>query len=58
MTYNFDPDEWRAREQNALEAQFRAGKLTRLEMDTALEQLETRYQEMWDRLDGTYRLPD
>ena len=26
--------------------------------DTALEKLETRYQEMWDRLDGSYYLPE
>lgn len=58
MTYNFDPDEWRDRERNVLEAQFQSGKLTRSEMEQALEKLEKRYHEMWDRLDGTYRIPD
>ncbi len=58
MTYNFDPDEWHDRERNVLLAQFQAGELTQPALDTALEDLEKRYQEMWDRLDGTYRLPD
>jgi len=58
LTYNFDPDEWRDRERNVLEAQFRAGKNDRPALDQALKELEERYLQMLDRLDGTYRLPD
>jgi hypothetical protein len=58
LTYNFDPDEWHDRERETLEARFRAGELTREEMDAALEKVEERYQEMWDRLDGSYQLPE
>ncbi len=57
MTYNFDPDRWYENEQSALERGLQQGKMTRSAFETALEDLNRRYDEMLDRLDGTYRLP-
>ncbi len=57
MTYNFDPDRWYDNERTALDRQFRSGDLSASEYEAALDDLERRYNEMLDRLDGTYQLP-
>ena len=57
MTYNFDPDGWYDREYAALELLFKKGKLDKYQFEKALLGLEKRYDEMLDRLDGTYELP-
>jgi len=54
VTYNFDPDTWYANERLHLETQLRAGKLTEAELEANLAKLDRRYEEMLDRLDGTY----
>jgi hypothetical protein len=58
MTYNFDPDRWFDNEYTALEGLLKQGELSRNAYETALEDLERRYDEMLERLDGTYRLPE
>ncbi len=57
MTYNFDPDQWYAREAEYLGARRRAGALDEAGYEAAMDDLERRYEAMLDRLDGTYRLP-
>jgi hypothetical protein len=57
MTYNFDPDRWYDNEQDALERAYRAGQLDRSAYETALDRLQRRLDDLWDRLDGSYRLP-
>jgi hypothetical protein len=57
MTYNFDPDKWYEIERAALDRQFKVGVLRGPEYEEALDELERRYNEMIDRLDGTYQLP-
>jgi hypothetical protein len=57
MTYNFDPDRWYDNERCALEHRLREGKLTRAAFKKALDELDRRYDDMSDRLDGTYQLP-
>lgn len=57
MTYNFDPDRWYDNERAALENERKTGELTGEEFQLALEELDRRYEEMVDRLDGTYRIP-
>ena len=57
MTYNFDPERWYANEQDALERALRAGRLDRSAYEAALDRLQQRVDELWDRLDGSYRLP-
>ncbi|RLB65210.1 MAG: hypothetical protein DRI90_02640 [Deltaproteobacteria bacterium] len=57
MTYNFDPDTWYANERSHLDAQLKKGALTTETFAVALEDLDRRYDEMIDRLDGTYIIP-
>jgi hypothetical protein len=57
MTYNFDPDRWYEREREMLDARHRAGKISEQEYKNALSELDRRYAEMLDRLDGTYQVP-
>lgn len=58
MTYNFDADKWYDNELGVLEHRLNEGEMTRSEFDDAVEDLDRRYDDMLDRLDGTYRLPD
>ena len=57
MTYNFDPDKWYENEFACLENSFKSGKISEQEYNASLEILSKRHEEMWNRLDGTYRLP-
>ena len=57
MTYNFDPDRWYENERLALEEQLRSGELNARQYKEAIEELEKRYDEMVERLDGTYQIP-
>ncbi len=56
MTYNFDPDRWYDNERAVICAQYAAGKLTRPEYEKALDALEQQYEDMWQRLDGSFRI--
>ena len=57
MTYNFDPDRWYEDERGMLEARLKSGEMASQEYDRALSLLERRYDEMLQRLDGTYQIP-
>jgi hypothetical protein len=57
VTYNFDPDRWYERERLKLELERRSDRLSDAELEVALAALEARYEEMLDRLDGTYEIP-
>ena len=57
MTYNFDPDRWYERERLRLELEHQSDRLNDAELEAALAALEARYEEMLDRLDGTYQIP-
>ena len=58
MTYNFDPERWFDMECAALEKAFREGILDRAAYDAALDGLQQKLGTLWDRLDGSYRLPE
>ena len=58
MTYNFDPDRWYENERSAIEADYRSGKKTAQQYIDATEDLYRRYDEIMDRLDGTYQIPN
>ena len=58
MTYNFDPDRWYENERAALEFRYKAGAMNEEEFRRALDDLSQRYEEMLDRLDGTYQIPE
>ena len=57
MTYNFDPDRWYKDERGMLDARHKAGEISEQEYKKTLSELERRYDEMLDRLDGTYQVP-
>ena len=56
MTYNFDPDRWYEIELAALEMAVAKGKLTVSDFEKQKQRLMDRYDDMVDRLDGTYRI--
>ena len=56
MTYNFDADRWYEDERGILDARYKAGEIGEQEYETAISELERRYDEMIDRLDGTYQV--
>jgi hypothetical protein len=58
VTYNFNPDRWYDNERLAIDERFRSGKMKTPEYKDAIENLDRRYDEMVDRLDGTYQIPD
>jgi hypothetical protein len=56
VTYNFDPDRWLDNELAALDVAFNAGQLTPSDYEKQKDLLMERYEEMIDRLDGTYQI--
>ena len=58
MTYNFDPERWYENERSAIEAEYRSGKKTAQQYMDAIADLYRRYDEMMNRLDGTYQIPN
>ena len=57
MTYNFDPDRWYEDERAILDARYKAGEISESEYKDEVAELDRRYDEMIDRLDGTYQVP-
>ena len=59
MTYNFDPEKWYDNEWYLIQSQLKMGQITQDEYDEAVEILDKKLAEMWQRLDGTYQIdPD
>ena len=58
MTYNFDPEKWYDIERDVLDRQLLKGEISPPDYESALEALERRYEEMLDRLDGSYQIPE
>jgi len=58
LTYNFDPDRWYDNERSLLDIQLAAEKITPDQFTAALAGLDERYDEMVERLDGTFQLPE
>jgi hypothetical protein len=54
MTYNFDPDRWYESQLRLLDHRLEEGEIDEAERRAQRDQLETRYEEMLRRLDGTY----
>ena len=57
MTYNFDPDRWYDNELEVLRECRKAGELNDQEYEQAVADLNRRYDEMVERLDGSYQIP-
>jgi hypothetical protein len=58
MTYNFDPDGWYENQRRLLDRRLNHGEIDEAQYHVELDALETRYDDMLRRLDGTYTLPD
>ena len=56
MTYNFDPERWYHNEFEFINAEYKSGKITQEAFKSALAELEKKYEQMCDRLDGTYQI--
>ena len=56
MTYNFDPDKWYDNELYLIQSKLKIGKMTQNEYDIAVEILDKKHEEMWERLDGSYQI--
>lgn len=57
MTYNFDPDRWYDDERGLLDTRHRFGEISAQKYKEALADLDRRYDEMLQRLNGTYQIP-
>ena len=57
MTYNFDPDRWFENELSIIHSKFLAGEITRKERDRAIDEIDRQFNDMGDRLDGSYQIP-
>jgi hypothetical protein len=57
MTYNFDPDRWYDNELAALKARLKSGATSAQAAEDAINDLDRRYDEMLQRLDGTFQIP-
>ena len=57
MTYNFDPDRWYESHHAVLSGRRDRGELDELAFEVELADLDRRYEEMLERLDGTYQIP-
>ena len=58
MTYNFDPDRWYESHRAALQGRRDRGEMGDEAFEAELADLERRYDEMLERLDGTYEIPE
>lgn len=56
MTYNFDPEKWYRNELEFISTEYKSGKITQEAFKSALAELEKKYEQMCDRLDGTYQI--
>ena len=56
MTYNFDPDNWYADELFLIHSKLKTGEINQNEYDEAVEILDKKLDEMWERLDGSYQV--
>lgn len=57
MTYNFDPDRWYEMRLALLEARLQRAEIDRAQFEAALDDLNRQFEDMVDRLDGTYEIP-
>ncbi len=57
MTYNFDPDRWYDNELAVLKERRRTAELDAQEYEAAVADLDRRFDEMLERLDGSYQIP-
>jgi hypothetical protein len=57
MTCNFDFDRWHEIELFIINSKYNAGQITKQELDKPVEELDRKLKGIWERLDGSYKLP-
>jgi hypothetical protein len=58
VTYNFDVDQWYENQRRLIEARKDRGELEEAAYQAELDALEVRYEQMTDRLNRSYELPE
>jgi hypothetical protein len=58
VTYNFDIDRWYKIRSDGLRARLESGELSQIDYERELAELDRRFEEMQNRLDGSFSLPD
>ena len=58
MAYNFDPDRWYENEHFVIRSKYKAGQMTKQEYNKAVEEIDRKHEAMWERLDGSYQMPN
>jgi hypothetical protein len=58
VTYNFDIDRWYRMRRDRLQARLESGELNELDYEHEISDLDRRYEEIQDRLDGSFQMPD
>jgi hypothetical protein len=58
VTYNFDPEKWYENQRALLDQRLQGGELSKSEYEEALDDLDQRFDELCQRLDGTFEIPD
>jgi hypothetical protein len=56
MTYNFDPDKWYDNELFLIQSKLNKKEMSQDEYDNAVNLLDKKHAEMWQRLDGSYQV--
>ena len=57
MTYNFDPERWLEAHRAVLETCRDRGEIDDVALEEELKELDQRYDDLVERLDGTYQIP-
>ena len=57
MTYNFDPERWYEMQRNALTRRLDDREIGEDEYQVRLAELDRRFDELLDRLDGSFQIP-
>ena len=57
MTYNFDPEQWYETQVKNLNHRLDIGEIDKITFGMQLKDLERRFNDMVERLQGTYSLP-
>jgi hypothetical protein len=58
VTYNFDPERWYEMRLRVIEARRDSGELAADRYALEVEDLDKRYEEIVNRLEGSYVIPD
>jgi len=57
MTYNFDPERWYDMRLAHLESRLERKEIDQIQFEASLDDLDRRYEELVNRLDGSYQIP-